>query len=743
LDHAWGYATDRRLRERNEDSLGAFELPTCTLIIVCDGMGGHAGGDQASAIAVRVIHDTMRDNENLPIEQALSESIQAANRAIYEVSRKVRRLLGMGTTVAVIAVRGPQAWVGHVGDSRIYMIRGNRTKLLTRDHTMVNLFVDAELLSPEDAQSHPEAHILARSVGVDRHVDVDVDGPHDLRSGDILFACSDGVHGSVEDGEFAEADWTSPQTGVEQILKVVRAREGDDNATLAAIGIDFPTLENPPPSMLPAPEVLASIGMDSGRSALTQGVATPVPQAPRPAIRMTTMGGGAFVLDAGTQVRDNEAITFTPSNKRPQTPQLGVPTPHIGPDTPQDTPAEPLVPQRLRMSLLIGAAAGAACLVLAGAWLASRRASDPNAPVEQTAANVQVLGIPDQQPGVVALPEEAMTAVPEALALPEDIDTAAENPMVLPEAWRYAPMMPRRNRRVPHRPTRYVEPPPGGEMQLEAVLAARNRECPESLNAVMSGMKVSTDFAALYAEAWDCFSDNHQSYLARQDVRSLDDFADLVVHFQGYAATEPGSQDVPSWSLPARGGIEYRIDALLNSTDDDRFADVMVDRLGGPALAESFVRDATLEIGAAAALSRVDDPSPVVQAWWARRAYYGARLLSGLPGELIAQYRPDLRAKLIAELDTASGGTYSDPDLVVEGVPEGVQTAMQVAAGTKSAPAVAPAPRRPRPTTATPRPTTVPTPEPEPDTDAPVDPNARPIVHRGGENPMPEDLRQQ
>ncbi len=734
MDHAWGYATDRRLRERNEDSLGAFELPTCTLIIVCDGMGGHAGGDQASAIAVRVIHDTMRDNENLPLEQALSEAIQAANRTIYEVSRKVRRLLGMGTTVAAIAVRGTQAWVGHVGDSRIYMIRGTRTKLLTRDHTMVNLFVDAELLSPEDAHSHPEAHILARSVGVDRHVDVDVDGPHELRSGDILFACSDGVHGSIEDDEFADADWTSPQIGVEQILKVVRAREGDDNATLAAIGIGFPTLENPPPSMLPAPEVLASIGMGGGHNALVQGIATPVPQAPRPAIRMPHMGSGAFVLDSGTPIRETEAITFTPSNQRPQTPQLGVPTPHIGPDTPQITPAEPENPQRMRVPLLIGAAAGAACLVLAGAWLANQRASDPNAPVEVAPANVQVLGLPAQEPGVVALPEDAMAVVQ------EDADTSAEAQMAIPDAWRYAPTMPRRNRRVQHRPTRYVEPPPGGPMQLEAVLAARNRECPESLNAVMAGMRVSTDFAALYAEAWECFSDNNQSFLARQDVRSLDDFADLVVHFQGYAATEPGSQNIPSWSRPARGGIEYRIDALLNSDDDDRFADVMVDRLGGPALAESLVRDATLEIGAAAALSRIDDPSPVVQSWWARRAYYGARLLSGLPGELIAQYRPDLRAALVAELDAASGGTFSDPDATVEGVPEIVQTAMRVAAGREDAPAVAPlpSPTRPRPTAPTP----VPTPQPEPDTDAPVDPNARPIVHRGGENPMPEEFRQ-
>lgn len=728
MDHVWGYATDQRLRERNEDSLGVFELPSCTLVIVCDGMGGHAGGDQASAIAVRVIHDTLREHDNLPLEQALSDAVQTANRTIYDVSRKVRRLLGMGTTVAAIAVRGSQAWIAHVGDSRVYRVRGRNAELLTRDHTMVNLFVDAELLSAEDAHSHPEAHILARSVGVDRHVDVDVAGPIDLRSGDILFACSDGVHGSIDDDEFADADWTTPQIGVEQLLKVVRAREGDDNATVAAIGVGFSTLRCPPPSMLPAPEVLASIGMGTEETGLTHGIATPVPQAPRPAIRMPHRGSGAFVLDGGTPVRETETIRFTPSNQRPQTPQLGVPKPDIRPDVeaPATTNAEA---PTSRLPLLLGVAAAAAAVVLTGAWLANRSVSDPHAAAAPE-ASVQVLTGSPEDPGVEPLPEDLVTI---------DLDTESSRAMALPDEWRFAPVMPARNRRMPHRAGRYVEPPPGGSLQLEAVLAARNRECPQALDAVAAGMRVSTDFAALYSDAWECFTDANQSVLARQDARSLDQFGDLLIHFEGHGATDPVQRQLAGWARPAQAGIEYRLDAFMRSNDDDRLADVMMDRLGGPGLAESFVRDATLEVHAARALSRIEEPSDDVTRWWARRAYYASRFLSGLPGELIAQYRPDEREALIEALDEATGGLYTNPQRDAANVPAPVAAAMRVASGQQAAPVVQPTAPSPRPATAAPQPRPAPT--VEADTEAPADPDARPIVHRGGENPMPEEFR--
>lgn len=725
MDHAWGYGTDRRLRERNEDHFGVFHLPSCTIAVVCDGMGGHAGGDQASAIAVKVIHDSLVENPDLPLEHALTQAVQAANHAIYETSRKIRRLLGMGTTVAAVAVRGGQAWVAHVGDSRVYRVRDGRSELLTRDHTMVNLFVDAELLSPEDAHSHPEAHILARSVGVDRHVDVDVSAPFDVRNGDILLACSDGVHGRIEDDEFAEAEWTSPQLGVDQLLKVVRAREGDDNATVAAIGVGMTHVQSPPPTEVPQPESFGNTESEHPSGGVS--VATPVPQAPRPAIRLPQMGGngGAFELKSATGARppQTEAITFTPSNKRPPQPSIGKPQPELTPAAPPPAPQQEPAQPRSRLALYLIAALGASTLVLIGGYIARVSKNSSPEPSSDAMATVQLLSPGDERPGTLPLTDD-----PEPTS--EAIDAAAL--MVVPDEWSFHPELARPGRRAPHRPVRYIAPPPGGSLQLEAVLAARNRECPEAHKAVEEAMRESTDYAALYSEAWTCFTEAHQIPLARSEVDTVGDFSELLVHYQGFTNTDAEAQRLPEWQRPARGGIEYRLEALLESNEDDLFADVVVDRFGGPALAESLENDVALEAQAALALSQITDPAPEVQLWWARRVYYAARALEGLPGQLIAQYRPAQRETIERTLDAATHGRYRD-EAAGDDLPEPVRLALDLGLDRVEAPAPAPAPRPVRP---------APAPEPEPDTEAPEPTSTRPVVHRGGENPLPEDLRE-
>src|SRR5690606_15112595 len=129
------------------------------------------------------------------VPKALREAIQAANLAIYEAARRNHRLTGMGTTVVLAALTDEVAWFGHVGDSRAYLVRGGTVRQMTRDHTMVNLLVDAELLTPEDAATHPEAHVLSRSLGVERQVDVEISDPVPLEPEDVVFLCSDGVHG--------------------------------------------------------------------------------------------------------------------------------------------------------------------------------------------------------------------------------------------------------------------------------------------------------------------------------------------------------------------------------------------------------------------------------------------------------------------------------------------------------------------------------------------------------------------
>jgi serine/threonine protein phosphatase PrpC len=709
LNHVWGYATDRRLREENEDSHGVFEMPKFTLALVCDGMGGHAGGAEASSIAVKIIHDHLREYEELPPGQALGEAVRAANTTVYEVSRKVRRLLGMGTTVAAMVVQGAQAWVAHVGDSRVYLVRGRRAKLLTRDHTMVNLFVDAELLSPEDASSHPEAHILARSVGVDRSVEVDVQGPIDLRPGDVLIACSDGVHGAIDDEELGEIEWKDPQKGVEQVLKRVRGRDGDDNATVVAVAVGVPSVERQPPTKVPYPDALAAAGITTGNTEVGP-VATPVPQAPRPSIRMPGAGAG-FVLE-GPPVDPSSQ----PSPQKARIPE--VPT-H---PTPTATAASaPGAAGPSPRTLALGAAGLATVLALGVVALVAASGDGEVAP-----AQISVVGT-SLPPAPVPTPDGPGTT------------PAPTAEMVLPEAWSFAPVMPSRGRIAPHRPSKYAQLPPGGTAEWEAVQAARNRECSRSFGIVREAMKVSMDHAPLYVNAWTCVNDNHQGVLARSTATTPEDFRALLVHFEGTPTGEAPHSGPADWASPARGGVEYRLDTLLASTSDDLFADVMLDRLGGPAMADQLARDIALETHAAVMLSRIQDPTPEVTSWWARRVYYAARAMDGMPGALLTEFRPDLRERFTGELDVATRGAFSDAAAGAD-LPPVVRLAVDAGRGRTAAPAgIAATAPRPRP--ASPRPVPGPTPEPEP-TPPPAPVDLRPIVHRNGENPIPEGVRQ-
>ncbi|MFT7519310.1 MAG: serine/threonine protein phosphatase PrpC, partial [Kiritimatiellia bacterium] len=228
---AWGYGSDARVRGDNQDAFGVFELQGMVLGIVCDGVGSHDGGAQASVLAVRALVEALQ-NPTGDASKDLQEAISSANRTIYEAGRKSHRLMGMGTTVAAVAIQDGIATIAHVGDSRVYLVRDGVARAMTRDHTMVNMFVDNELLSPEDAESHPEAHVLARSLGSERRVEVEVQHGVQLQDGDVLLVCTDGIHGVLTDGELTDADWKRPATAARFLLRAVAAKDGADNATI-------------------------------------------------------------------------------------------------------------------------------------------------------------------------------------------------------------------------------------------------------------------------------------------------------------------------------------------------------------------------------------------------------------------------------------------------------------------------------------------------------------------------------
>ena len=201
-----------RARSGNEDSL-AIEAPTSsraqafgTLLVVSDGMGGHAAGEVASRIAVETIsaaYYRQRSASRQPIVEALAAAVGEANAAIFGDAERNPERSGMGCTVVAVAVRGDDLVVAHVGDSRVYLARGGRIRRLTRDHSWVARQVDAGILTPEQAEHHPHRSLLTRALGREATVQVDV-ARHDLAVGDVVVLCSDGLTSVVRDSEIAD-----------------------------------------------------------------------------------------------------------------------------------------------------------------------------------------------------------------------------------------------------------------------------------------------------------------------------------------------------------------------------------------------------------------------------------------------------------------------------------------------------------------------------------------------------------
>lgn len=234
-----------RVREHNEDSYCAREPNG--LWAVADGMGGHEGGEWASAKIVEKL-DALELPRDLEASCALvKDAIERANRAILlEAQRRGRQ---MGSTVVTILVEGERYAVLWVGDSRAYLLRDGALKQLSRDHSQVQEMVDRGIMRPEEAVGHPMSHILSRAVGVREEVQVDtVTG--DVLPGDVFLLCSDGLHGYVGEADIARLlARGAPDAATEQLVELTLANGAPDNVTVVAIWASEPTLLSIPGSV--------------------------------------------------------------------------------------------------------------------------------------------------------------------------------------------------------------------------------------------------------------------------------------------------------------------------------------------------------------------------------------------------------------------------------------------------------------------------------------------------------------
>ncbi|HBP19842.1 MAG TPA: Stp1/IreP family PP2C-type Ser/Thr phosphatase [Planctomycetes bacterium] len=226
--------------EPDEDRL--FDLKG-RLAVVCDGMGGHSGGEIASRLAVKAIIDNYEQAESENIVEALRASIELANRQVYNEGQRLKELDGMGTTVTALVHRRDMVYFGQVGDSRAYLIRGGAMKQMTKDHSLVQQLVDEGLLDKSEMESHPDKNVILRSLGVKPEVEVDV-SHIPIANGDLFLICSDGLSGLVTDDEMLALvnAGVSGQKALRQIcedlVNQANAAGGHDNITVQLLRIN-------------------------------------------------------------------------------------------------------------------------------------------------------------------------------------------------------------------------------------------------------------------------------------------------------------------------------------------------------------------------------------------------------------------------------------------------------------------------------------------------------------------------
>lgn len=252
------------LRKNNEDSFGYWEpeddllfLRKGRLAVVADGMGGYEGGQEASRLAVETMLAVYRDFGGNDPQAALIEALQAAHDQIRQYSFAHPELRGMGTTCTAAAiVRGapegaddvtsaatnvPNAaaecdllYFVHVGDSRLYLIRDHQITRVTRDHSYVGRLVEAGMISPEEAETHPQRNILTAALGTNPDLIMDAPPhPEPLRPEDVLLICSDGLWGQMRDREILDTvENKSAEQAGRELIGLARERGGPDNITV-------------------------------------------------------------------------------------------------------------------------------------------------------------------------------------------------------------------------------------------------------------------------------------------------------------------------------------------------------------------------------------------------------------------------------------------------------------------------------------------------------------------------------
>jgi protein phosphatase len=358
----------------NEDSSGYFETPHGHLMVVCDGMGGHAAGQQASRLAVDTIADSLRAAPpGNPPGALLSEAVRAAAQAVYHLGGQAPADVRPGSTCVAALLHEGGAEVAHVGDSRLYWLHAGRSERVTRDHSMVQQMVDAGVLSPEEALLHPDANKITRALGMTPDVDVELRArPLPVQAGDVLLLASDGLVDLLHDEELGALVQkhlaSGPAVACQELVALANLRGGHDNITVQLVQV------------LSLPARVAGPTLPS-----------------------------ATVVDMGTTIPGDDGQRRVPASptivdealSSPRTTEPAHPAGRLRGRFSDDSPAGAAGPRQARQLMLLGIAVSVAIVVAIVVWWLS---SAVRAPVENEVPLPPAPSAPEARPEPVPAP---------------------------------------------------------------------------------------------------------------------------------------------------------------------------------------------------------------------------------------------------------------------------------------------------------------------------------------------------
>lgn len=230
-----------KAREKNQDFYYiSHNLDEIKLCILADGMGGYAGGEVASNLAVISVKNYIYNNyskiklETDEIINLLKDATQYANMVVYEKTKQAAELEDMGTTLEVALLVDDKMYISHIGDSRIYKIVGNKMKQLTKDHSYVEKLINDGTITEEEAKTHPQKHMLTRALGCTAYVEPDL-LVEKLEKNDTILICSDGLTNMLSEEEIITIINNNPEQPNKELIAAANKAGGCDNVTVILI----------------------------------------------------------------------------------------------------------------------------------------------------------------------------------------------------------------------------------------------------------------------------------------------------------------------------------------------------------------------------------------------------------------------------------------------------------------------------------------------------------------------------